>query len=682
MYRVLARARIVVNRHGPVAKGYANNMRLFEATGTGAMLVTEAAPNLSEYFEVGREVVTYDGPDDLMDKLSHYLEHDDERRAIAAAGQARTLRDHTYARGDCAARPHPRGTSAVSSRREFCTLFDSNYLVKAAGDVPLAASAHCPDFHLTAFCFDEEAEELLAELGLRAPDRSCRLRDLEAPRPALLAAKATASPVEYCWTATPALCRYLLETRPELGEITYLDADLLFFSDPEPLFEEMGDASVLITPHRFAPEYADQEENGIYNVQFMTFRRDERGLQGAALVARALHRVVLLPPRGRQARRPEVPRRLARALRGRPRPRAHGRRAGAVERLAVPARSATASGSGRRRAAGLLPLPPGARAPRRPPRLAAPRLPRSALGIRRLIYRPVPAAARGRPRRDPRRRARLRSRARGRPAAGRADRRRSRSPRRERRRRWPALAHVRYPTRTLGRARGSRPDERRSRSSTCGGRAAIRAELDAAIGRVLDSGWYVLGEEGRAFEEEFAAAIWAAGHAVGVASGTDAIELALRALGDRAGRRGGDPGQHLRADRRGDRARRRDTGALRCRARAPPTMDPGRWRERSARATRAVVPVHLYGQCADIDAIASSEPRVSRSSRTAPRPTARRCAAGPPGTIGDRGRLQLLPDEEPRRPRRRRRGRTGDEDIAARASPAAATTARPTATGM
>ncbi len=97
MYRVLARSRIVVNRHGPVAEGYANNMRLFEATGTGAMLVTEVAPNLAEYFEPGREVVTYDGPDDLMDKLSHYLEHDDERRAIAAAGQARTLRDHTYA---------------------------------------------------------------------------------------------------------------------------------------------------------------------------------------------------------------------------------------------------------------------------------------------------------------------------------------------------------------------------------------------------------------------------------------------------------------------------------------------------------------------------------------------------------------------------------------------------------
>jgi spore maturation protein CgeB len=97
MYRVLAQSEMVVNRHIRFAEGFANNMRLFEATGTGALLLTEDAPNLAELFEPGREVVIYDGPDDLMDKLNHYLEHDDERRAIAAAGQARTLRDHTYA---------------------------------------------------------------------------------------------------------------------------------------------------------------------------------------------------------------------------------------------------------------------------------------------------------------------------------------------------------------------------------------------------------------------------------------------------------------------------------------------------------------------------------------------------------------------------------------------------------
>jgi spore maturation protein CgeB len=98
MYRVLAQSRIVLNRHIRFAEGYANNMRLFEATGVGALLVTEAAPNLDELFEPGREVVTYDGPSDLTDKLRHYLDHDDERLAIAAAGQARTLRDHTYAK--------------------------------------------------------------------------------------------------------------------------------------------------------------------------------------------------------------------------------------------------------------------------------------------------------------------------------------------------------------------------------------------------------------------------------------------------------------------------------------------------------------------------------------------------------------------------------------------------------
>ena len=61
------------------------------------------------------------------------------------------------------------------------------------------------------------------------------------------------------------------------------------------------------------------------------------------------------------------------------------------------------------------------------------------------------------------------------------------------------------------------------------GVAALRSELDAALARVLDSGWFVLGGEGRAFEEEFAASL-GVDHAVGVASGTDAIELALRAL--------------------------------------------------------------------------------------------------------------------------------------------------------
>jgi len=98
MYRVLAQSRIAVNRHGDFADGYAANMRMFEATGVGALLMTEAASNLPDFFEPGREVVAYDGVDDLVEKVRHFLEHDEERRRIAAAGQRRTLDEHTYAK--------------------------------------------------------------------------------------------------------------------------------------------------------------------------------------------------------------------------------------------------------------------------------------------------------------------------------------------------------------------------------------------------------------------------------------------------------------------------------------------------------------------------------------------------------------------------------------------------------
>lgn len=96
MYRVMARSRITLNTHAAVAGKDANNLRLYEATGMGALLVTEARSNLGELFEVGKEVVTYGSPQEAAELVRHYLDHPDEARVIAAAGQARTLRDHTW----------------------------------------------------------------------------------------------------------------------------------------------------------------------------------------------------------------------------------------------------------------------------------------------------------------------------------------------------------------------------------------------------------------------------------------------------------------------------------------------------------------------------------------------------------------------------------------------------------
>jgi spore maturation protein CgeB len=96
MFRVLARSKITLNRHIAVAENHANNMRLYEATGMGALLLTDVKDNLKDLFEPGGEVETYSDADDATAKVNALLRDPKRRADIAAAGRARTLRDHTY----------------------------------------------------------------------------------------------------------------------------------------------------------------------------------------------------------------------------------------------------------------------------------------------------------------------------------------------------------------------------------------------------------------------------------------------------------------------------------------------------------------------------------------------------------------------------------------------------------
>jgi hypothetical protein len=94
---ILANSRITVHRHAD-ADGRAWSRRLFEATGAGALLITDYHDNLADLFEIGREIVTYRNPGECREMIDHYLAHPAEAEAIARAGQSRTLRDHTYGR--------------------------------------------------------------------------------------------------------------------------------------------------------------------------------------------------------------------------------------------------------------------------------------------------------------------------------------------------------------------------------------------------------------------------------------------------------------------------------------------------------------------------------------------------------------------------------------------------------
>lgn len=96
MYEILHRSKITLNYHIGAAGPYANNCRLYEATGVGTLLITDWKDNLHEMFEPGKEVVVYRTPEECAGLIQYYLEHGDEREAIARAGQRRTLREHTY----------------------------------------------------------------------------------------------------------------------------------------------------------------------------------------------------------------------------------------------------------------------------------------------------------------------------------------------------------------------------------------------------------------------------------------------------------------------------------------------------------------------------------------------------------------------------------------------------------
>jgi len=130
---------------------------------------------------------------------------------------------------------------------------------------------------------------------------------------------------------------------------------------------------------------------------------------------------------------------------------------------------------------------------------------------------------------------------------------------------------------------------------------AHRTEIDDAISRVLESGMYILREEVRAFEAEFAAYI-GADYAIGVGNGTEALHLALTACGIGVG----DEVITVSHTAVATAAAIAMTGAVPVYTDIEPkhcTMDPERLVSAITHRTRAIVPVHLYGHPADMGPI-------------------------------------------------------------------------------
>jgi hypothetical protein len=155
----------------------------------------------------------------------------------------------------------------------FCTLFDTHYFTRGLA-LYYSLEKYCPDFHIYIFAFDQKANDLLREMKLNKVT-IISLKEFEDDD--LLKIKPSRSIAEYCWTCTSSTILYVLK-KYEVESCTYLDADLFFYSSPKPIFDEMGNKSILITEHRYSPQYNKQLKSGKYCVQFITFRNNDQGL--------------------------------------------------------------------------------------------------------------------------------------------------------------------------------------------------------------------------------------------------------------------------------------------------------------------------------------------------------------------------------------------------------------------
>ncbi len=94
-YELLSQSDVVFNIHSKQSQDTVDNMKMFEATGVGACLLTDTGRNMKDLFEEDFEVVTYRSADEAIEKAKYLIENPEKARDIAVAGRTKTLSCHT-----------------------------------------------------------------------------------------------------------------------------------------------------------------------------------------------------------------------------------------------------------------------------------------------------------------------------------------------------------------------------------------------------------------------------------------------------------------------------------------------------------------------------------------------------------------------------------------------------------
>lgn len=154
--------------------------------------------------------------------------------------------------------------------RTYCTYFDSHYL--AQGIVMLRSLRRFdPRAAIRVLALDESCERVLRDV-FQSSIRVTGMGELHSQKPQLGALRESRTAWAYYATHKPAFVRFVLESAPRPTSVTFVDADMLFFADPAPAYEELGAAAIGLSPHRFPPAAQGLAIYGIYNAGWVYWR--------------------------------------------------------------------------------------------------------------------------------------------------------------------------------------------------------------------------------------------------------------------------------------------------------------------------------------------------------------------------------------------------------------------------
>lgn len=160
------------------------------------------------------------------------------------------------------------------SKYHFSMILSESNLFKS---IPMYVSLlkNCSDFKLFILCMNDSVYYMLNKIGFENII-AIQLKDLEINNPDLSIAKSNRTFHEYCWTLKPIFLKYIMDNFSGAEYYAHLDADLFFFSNVDPIFNEDPDASIILINHRNSKEFEHYYElSGLYNTGFVGLKNND-----------------------------------------------------------------------------------------------------------------------------------------------------------------------------------------------------------------------------------------------------------------------------------------------------------------------------------------------------------------------------------------------------------------------